>query len=118
MTAHTRGPWFITNKPESLGVIAHTGGCIAFTAIPRKVNQEREEGESWLDMRDRTQAERESVKQEEAANARLIAAAPELLEELESAFRLLDAIASLDFPDAMSRIERVIAKAKGESDGR
>lgn len=117
MTAHTRGPWFITNKPESLGVIAHTGGCIAFTAIPRKVNQEREEGESWLDMRDRTQAERESVKQEEAANARLIAAAPELLEALQffvAPFAGLEVV-----PDGfIAKARAAIAKAKGDSDGR
>lgn len=77
---HTPGPWDVATAPGSSGGIAHEFRFIAFTAIPGEINQDRLYGESWLDMRERTEPQRKAIKAEEVANARLIAAAPELLE--------------------------------------
>jgi hypothetical protein len=54
---------------------------------------------------------------EKAANAALIAAAPELLEALEMVESLLIGIAMTDYPvtDELEKVTAAIAKAKGEA---
>jgi len=83
LRGHTPGPWFIPSVMGSSGGVAHANGYVCFTAIPRKVDEARQLGESWLDMRDRTKQEREAIAAEESINARLIAITPMLLAEYE-----------------------------------
>ncbi len=49
------------------------------------------------------------------ANARLIAAAPDLLAMLAEAHDIIDAIGQPDTADVAARMRGVIAKAKGEA---
>ncbi len=79
---HTSGPWAVSDRAGADGAVSHSGGYIAFPCAPRKVCEDRNEGESWMAMRDRTQSARDAITKEQAANAQLIAAAPELLEAL------------------------------------
>jgi hypothetical protein len=115
MSKHTPGPWFIPSTAGSSGGVAHASGYVCFTAIPRKVDEARQPGESWLDMRNRTQQDRDATAVEESANARLIAAAPELLEALIDARKQLQ-----DYEEALNgedynspSINAAIAKATG-----
>ena len=103
--SHTPGPW--TAKPAQHNhrrwCIWREGNaadraCIAETAW-------------WLDS---------DPPEEEAANAHLIATAPELLEVLEAAIEWIDAVPSDTELPAMPGFDRdwaemVIAKAKGEA---
>jgi hypothetical protein len=111
----TPGPWSIPTSQGSSGGIAHAGGYVAFTAIPRKTDETRLDGESWLDMRDRTRVERDAIEREQEDNRRLIAAAPELLEALE-AVKQWDGVSGLDdeWPLVMEGVKAAIAKATGE----
>lgn len=52
----------------------------------------RKEGESWLAMRLRIEPQLEKFKEEREANAKLIAAAPDLLEACEEALRMYDEV--------------------------
>jgi len=109
---HTPGPWAVSQRPTAKDGIEHANGFVAFVAIPRTVCDDREEGESWIDMRTRTEGARLAVADEQRANARLIAAAPDLLAVLREA---------LDFPlitegsDWWTRVRTAIAKAEGKA---
>lgn len=81
--AFTPGPWAVSKRPTAKDGIEHADGFVAFVAIPRTVSDERLADESWLDMRQRTEGARIAVMAEQEANARLIAAAPELLAALQ-----------------------------------
>lgn len=84
----TPGPWFFDEK--AIAVYAD-GKCIVTCWHARKTDETQLEGESWLDMRRRTDQQREiDQKLEPLANAKLIAAAPELLEALKMILALLD----------------------------
>ena len=82
LRGHTPGPWLIPSMIGSMGAVAHASGYVCFTAMPRKADEARQSGETWLDMRNRTQHDRDAIAVEESTNARLIAAAPALLAEL------------------------------------
>lgn len=82
LRGHTPGPWFIPSTMGSYGGVVHASGYVCFTAIPRNVDEARQPGESWIDMRARTQQDRDAIAVEESTNARLIASAPALLAEL------------------------------------
>jgi hypothetical protein len=100
MSKHTPGPWHIPTTPGSSGGIAHANGYVAFTAIPRDVSDERAAGESWLDMRNRTKVERDSIRTEQEANQFLITAAPDMFEALDNISGLSRALRS-GGPDPM-----------------
>lgn len=106
---HTPGPWTL----EAPWRVVANGINIASTWT-RRVDEERLDGESWLDMRTRVQPTLEAVKAEAEANARLIASAPDLLEALED---LLNDCINFDggkLTDAfLVKAARAIAKAKG-----
>ncbi len=90
---HTPGPWKIgVRQPTSDKFIySSNGGEVA--DCDRKTN----------------------FHDENLANARLIASAPELLDACELLFKTLDALDYFrDCPEAMM-LKRVIAKAKGET---
>ena len=80
MSTHTPGPWHVSQKPGAVGAISHANGFICFPCAPRKVSEERQPDECWLDMFHRTQPGRDAVASEQDANARLIASAPDLLQ--------------------------------------
>ena len=76
---YTKEKWIFIES--NLSVDAN-GNNIAFTGLPRKVSEIRNDGESWLDMRNRTEPERKAIDEERKANAKLISAAPEMFEAL------------------------------------
>lgn len=115
MSKHTPGPWFKSERPTNVNGIEYAGGCIAFTAMPRQASEEREEGESWLEMRVRTKPEQDAIKAEEAANARLIAAAPELLEALRDMLMVTTETNGCGRQHAIDGARAAIAKATGEA---
>ena len=95
MTEHTPGPWRVGNRYTPTGVFTADGELVANTHGAQRNFQ------------------REEQIQEQNANARLIAAAPELLEVLQE---ILDATA-YDHGGPVSlykKAEKIIAKAKGE----
>ena len=117
MSKHTPGPW----KAQGETISCATGYVAFATCNPRTIDETRGEGESWYDMRVRTQGHRDQLKIEIEANARLIAAAPELLEALE----MLYAVVQGECPSLLDEdsggdsrldiaIAAAIAKAKGE----
>lgn len=120
MSKHTPGPWRFSGDSVWSG-----NGHIASTWSPRVVSEDREDGESWLDMRNRTQPERDAIKLEKQDNTRLIAAAPELLDALSSAISQMDMAgdcieagrydeALLHVRSLMAGRRAAIAKAAGE----
>lgn len=90
MSDYTPGPWFISDEDrwsyESIEIIASDGSCVAKT-------------DGWG----------EEFQGEEEANARLIVAAPELLEALE--FVMTAHGEQLDA--AFAQAQAAIAKARG-----
>jgi len=103
MSAHTPGPWVILG--DNVGCAT---GHVAFTTCnPRTIDETKADGESWLDMRDRTKAAREALAKEVMANARLIAAAPDMLAALQAAQKVL-------YHEELVIVSAAIAKATGE----
>ena len=88
MTEHTPGPWAIWTDPDRYDPYA-TVYCPRDDTVIAKCDI----GHAPVDV--------------ERANARLIAAAPDMLDELE---RLLDVLGDED----IEIVEQVIAKARGE----
>lgn len=89
MSLRTPGPWF-TSKPNN-------GGGILIKPIPGQVIAQCDESP------------------EMEANARLIAAAPELLEALETAKKLLETAELHHLLQMFPLIDVAIAKARGEA---
>lgn len=75
-TKFIKGKWFVKDTS-----VYDEYGLIAFTANRYDIDQieVRTKGESWITMRKRTEPERKKANHERKANAKLIAAAPELL---------------------------------------
>ena len=91
MSKHTPGPWII----EAQGIYANGGNKRVATAMSH------EHEIDWPTTK---------------ANARLIAAAPELLETLQAALEALRSSAGFDeISNAKEQARTVIAKATGES---
>lgn len=117
-TEHTPGQWFADGHR-----VTYAHGHIASFWGPREISDERLDGESWLDMRNRTQPERAKLDREVKANARLAAAAPDLLLALSGLLATSrQAITSGDWkvdgacdPEIdFLRADATIAKALGE----
>lgn len=95
MTQHTQGEWKIANNHE-LTIYAPNDTCIAVAESSNGINEAK-------------------------ANARLIAAAPKLLEALENTHKFMDAADISDFPDDIAtkfkallwQQEVAIASSKG-----
>lgn len=87
----TPGPWQLKQnencKHKDLQVWTKHGYMVGTKVI--KVDETRLDGESWLDMRERTEAKREQAKEEANANVALIACAPDMYEMLESKLDLI-----------------------------
>lgn len=81
----TKGRWFF-DEPTNVKAYGVKGlVATAWGLYDSKESEIRQEGESWLDMKDRTQPIRDLKEKESIANAKLIACAPELLEMLDEA---------------------------------
>jgi hypothetical protein len=91
---HTPGPWRVSDTINRRINIRNAGNQL---------------GESAICMLPEGRIERER-----GANARLIAAAPELLAALEWAMSQIDDDLDLDHQNAVSAARAAIAKAKGE----
>lgn len=91
MSAHTAGPWrfmLISEKSWNVGVYDNTGSTIATIKVPSKFSAPRHD-----------------------ANARLIAAAPELLEALERSLNWLCSYPGEGAMNAYDQARAAIAKA-------
>jgi hypothetical protein len=111
---HTPGPWAVSKRPTAKDGVEHADGFVAFVAIPRTVSDERLDGESWLDMRQRTEGARAAAAVEQEANARLIATAPELLAELQQVYeRSYNPFEPDNQSEQYKRVGALIAKATG-----
>ncbi len=113
MNKHTKGPWFADNGDgQYCGVFGAHGEPIAYLVEPKGNNYEL----LPLASHDEWAGAQEYPKwHEHEDNARLIAAAPDLLEALENAVGDLKAIIEVrgDSID-LTQYRAAIAKAKGE----
>ena len=107
MAGHTPGDWVADGE-----CIKHADGIVAFTAIPRDINEDRLDGECWLDMRRRTEPDRLAVASEQRANTLLLAAASDLLEALRLADATLSG-ANMNKKVVERKVRAAIAKATG-----
>ena len=90
MAQHTPGPWHIDYKPEHRAIVADNGQVVASTQIPGRIMKAAN------------------------ADARLMAAAPDLLEALELAREWLPSRRAMP-EEIHDQIDvPAIAKAKGE----
>ncbi len=87
----TPGPWRIYEPPDPRGSILIVEGHRSLAGTYRV-----------------------AARSEERANAHLIAAAPDLLDELENA-RVIIAGEAPQYDQALKRIDAALAKARGES---
>ena len=83
----TRGKWFF-DKTKNAITSENVSGILATAWMTYKCEdiEERLEGESWLEMRERTKPIRIEKDVEQKANALLISKAPEMLAMLEKIF--------------------------------
>lgn len=91
-TKFTPGPWQLKQnencKRKDLQVWTKHGYMVGTTVI--KVDETRLDGESWLDMRERTEEKREQAKEEANANVALIACAPDMYKAIEDLIGILE----------------------------
>lgn len=92
MSGHTPGPWAIEKESESHSIVNRSF-----------------EGDEWC------VAEVYRETDMAIANANLIAAAPDLLDALESVSSDLERIAGVLFSDSLKVARAAIARAKGEA---
>lgn len=104
----TPGPWEWREDSYAGSVYNEHGFLLSGNVI--QVNEDREDGESWLDMRRRTDGDREAARLESEANTRLIAAAPELLKALQEVVAISDRK-----HEAWDKAHAAIAKALGQT---
>ena len=85
-TKHTPTPWKVERE---VNIYAEADGVHLATVWARHVRGLREGGESWIDMRDRTQQQREAAKAEWQANAAFIVRAANSHDQLVEALRAI-----------------------------
>lgn len=100
MSGFTPGPWDVSK----IGTVFKNG-----VLHPLRPDETRKDGESWIDMRHRIQPQLDAREAECEANARLIAAAPDLLSALEWAVNSQPE----DADSWVTEARAAIAKAKG-----
>jgi hypothetical protein len=113
MSEFTKGPWMAVDGR----MIAARGHTIASCYFPRRMPDadiECNDGEAWVDAYKRLEPERREIEAMQAANAHLIAAAPDLLEALEALVVAMDANGSCAYEALRDDARAAIAKAKGE----
>lgn len=127
-TKHSPIPWIVGDNGTC---IEKHGKLIASAWFPWKVDDTRLEGESWLDMRDRTEPDRERMVNEQQANAEFICRAVNSHYDLVEALRNLEVAANTvrqcyenkpeKFSHSLDLLRRrsvearsIMAKAKGE----
>jgi len=94
--------------------VKSNGKLIVTVWSPRSEDDEILNGESWLSMRNRTKQDRIDIKEEMDANAKLIAAAPELLEALINLVNQIENEHVSEFMDEFSeQADKAIIKALG-----
>lgn len=93
---HTKGPWKIEPPHTSIRI----AGPMSRVNIICEVTASAYAGEA------------PEYNQEDRANARLIASAPELLEAVEELYEAIDSSIELT-PDLLQKVAGVIRKAKG-----
>jgi hypothetical protein len=108
----TKGEWLVRVGSDDAKVYYPHGFLTSASVI--RIDESRLDGESWIDMRDRTKSARDKAKVESNANMYLIASAPEMYSILN------DAMVKLSFGDYESEliakdIKDLLAKARGES---
>lgn len=106
MTDFTEGPWTFSGA----GIKAGDEHIATTWALEFRVSDKRKDGESWLEMRERTTPERAAAAAEARANTHLIAAAPDMYAALRA---FLEAYGSTDQLSEQARA--ALAKARGES---
>lgn len=125
-TKFTKGKWFTKEGSEfgeikSVMVFYPHGFLTSANVI--KVDESRKDGESWIDMRRRTEVDRNKAAIESNANMYLIAAAPNLYHRLEESTDAMEALVStlsksgFDPSDMKRQIEDnrlFLAMARGE----
>ncbi|QTP32786.1 hypothetical protein B7759_01364 [Burkholderia glumae] len=103
---------------EKERVFDESGAHIA-TVWEKYPNEERLPGESWLEMRERTQSLRDVAAQEAISRARQFSAAPELVEAAKIGLQYIEAVCfntpnpkkRANYADAASKIRAALAKA-------
>jgi len=83
-TKHTPGPWVYEKGARIKSANGWLLASAWHTAKMPDASEQREPGESWLDASNRLKPERDRIEAAMEANARLIAAAPCLLAELQA----------------------------------
>jgi len=100
----TKDEWYIKNTHVHCDT-----GTIVLSGSIRKVDETRNEGESWKSMWKRTNPVREELRLEAAANMKLIVASKDLLEALQ---KIVDAqVCSGEFWDGIRSAKEAINKA-------
>ena len=104
----TKGKWSVSVESGNAKVYYPHGFLTSAGVI--KIYDSRLDGESWIEMRERTESAREAAKAESNANMHLIAAAPEM-------YDLLNSIENDDgkIPAFLwDKIQSALAKARGD----
>lgn len=102
---NTKHPPLVADKEH----VRFEDGSLLATIWEKYPSKDQLPGESWLEMMDRTAADRATSKQDAIDRARLFAAAPDLLEALKDALTLL-----WPSTDEHQKALAAIAKATGE----
>lgn len=112
MSKFTEGPWILKQNDRCLSkdlqVWTKHGYLTGTTVIP--IDETRLDGESWIEMRRRTDGDRQKSREEENANVALIAAAPDMYEMLQKILISMECFHGVDTDE----IEQLLAKARGE----